>query len=105
VFLKCELSAYGCVQDPRERTTQSSRIPAADRERGVVAYSSESHAQAVALACRLLGIKATIVMPNNAAKVKRAATEGYGARIVEYDPATAKREEIARGYKRKGRPR
>ena len=49
----------------------------------------------MALACRLLGIRATIVMPSNAPKVKRAATEGYGARIVEYDPATAGREEVA----------
>ena len=104
VFLKCESFQRMGAFKIRGAYNAISRIPAADRERGVVAYSSGNHAQAVALACRLLGIKATIVMPNNAAKVKRAATEGYGARIVEYDPATAKREEIARGIQEEGAP-
>ncbi len=61
----------------------------------VVAYSSGNHAQAVALAARLLGSAATIVMPNDAPAVKRAATEGYGARVVGYDRATGDRAAIA----------
>lgn len=65
------------------------------RKRGVVAYSSGNHAQAVALAARLLGIPALIVMPEDAPSVKREATEGYGAEIVTYDRATGDREAIA----------
>jgi threo-3-hydroxy-L-aspartate ammonia-lyase len=55
------------------------------RRRGVAAYSSGNHAQAVACAAGLLGVPATIVMPHDAPDVKRAATEGYGAEVVGYD--------------------
>jgi threonine dehydratase len=66
------------------------------RKRGVVAFSSGNHAQAVALAGRLLGIKATIVMPADAPAVKVAATRGYGAEVVLYDRAKGEdREEVA----------
>jgi threonine dehydratase len=68
----------------------------AERERGVVAFSSGNHAQGVALAGQLLGIPATIVMPSDAPAVKLAATRGYGATVVLYDRATADREAIAR---------
>ena len=63
----------------------------------MVAFSSGNHAQAVAYASRLLGVAATIVMPADAPRSKREATEGYGARVVSFDPATQDREEIARG--------
>ncbi|GAA0381128.1 threo-3-hydroxy-L-aspartate ammonia-lyase [Streptomyces blastmyceticus] len=66
------------------------------RRAGVVAYSSGNHAQAVALAARLLGTPATILMPHDAPAAKRAATEGYGGRIVAYDRYTEDREEIVR---------
>jgi threonine dehydratase len=66
------------------------------RARGVLAYSSGNHAQAIALASQLVGARATIVMPKDAPAAKRRATEGYGARIVEYDPETEVREEVAR---------
>ncbi len=66
------------------------------RRAGVVAYSSGNHAQAVALAARLLDIPATILMPHDAPAAKRAATEGYGGRIVAYDRYTEDREEIVR---------
>ena len=59
------------------------------------AFSSGNHAQAVALAGRLLGIPATIVMPSNAPAVKLEATRGYGAEVVTYDPKTQDREQIA----------
>lgn len=61
------------------------QIPAERRERGVVTASSGNHAQAVALAASLLGASATILMPSDAPASKRAATEGYGATVIEYD--------------------
>ena len=66
------------------------------RSKGVVAFSSGNHAQAVALAGRLLGIPATIVMPQDAPAVKIAATRGYGAEIVLYDRLVTDREVLAR---------
>ncbi len=62
--------------------------------RGVLAYSSGNHAQAVALAARLLGSHATIVMPEDAPTAKLEATRGYGAEIVPYDRYSESREEI-----------
>jgi threonine dehydratase len=64
------------------------------RSRGVLAYSSGNHAQAVAIAARLLGTTATIVMPEDAPAAKLEATRGYGAEIVSYDRWTDDREEI-----------
>jgi threonine dehydratase len=61
---------------------------------GVVTYSSGNHAQALACAGRVLGCRVTVVMPRNAPWVKRRATEGYGAEVIEYDPDEAKREEL-----------
>lgn len=66
-----------------------------ERERGVVAFSSGNHAQGVALAARLLGIPATIVMPFDAPAVKLAATREYGAEVVQYERTRSHREEIA----------
>ena len=60
----------------------------------VVAYSSGNHAQAVALVSKLLGVKATIVMPNDAPAAKLAATRGYGADVIQYDRYAGDREEI-----------
>ena len=64
------------------------------RGRGVLAYSSGNHAQAVAIAARLLGTSATIVMPEDAPPAKLEATRGYGAEIVSYDRWTDDREAI-----------
>jgi threonine dehydratase len=70
----------------------------AEQERGsfseVVAYSSGNHAQAVALVSKLLGVKATLVMPNDAPAAKLAATRGYGAEVIQYDRYGGDREEI-----------
>jgi threo-3-hydroxy-L-aspartate ammonia-lyase len=94
-FLKCEnLQRMGAFKF-RGAYNAVSKLNPAERTRGVLAYSSGNHAQAVALACRLLGTRATVVMPADAPAAKRAATEGYGARVVPYDPATEKREAIA----------
>jgi len=73
------------------------KISSLDRDalrRGVLAYSSGNHAQAVALAAGLLGSRATIVMPEDAPAAKLDATRGYGAEVVPYDRWTESREEI-----------
>jgi len=67
----------------------------AQRSRGVVAFSSGNHAQAVALAARLHGCAATIVMPQDAPALKLAATRGYGAEVIVYDRYKEDRAEIA----------
>lgn len=66
----------------------------------VVAYSSGNHAQAVALVSKLLGVKATIVMPEDAPPAKLAATRGYGADVVLYDRYGGDREEIGERLQR-----
>jgi threonine dehydratase len=81
-----------------------SRLSAGERGRGVLTYSSGNHAQAIALASRLLGVSATVVMPEDAPAAKRAATLGYGARIVSYDRARERREEVARRLQAEGDP-
>ena len=59
-------------------------------------YSSGNHAQAVALVGSLLGIQTTVVMPNDAPKTKRVATEEYGATVIDYDPRETTREQVAK---------
>src|SRR5580658_2187427 len=71
------------------------QLDAGARARGVVAFSSGNHAQGVALAAKLLGIPAAIVMPTDAPAAKLAATRGYGAEVVLYDRFTMNRAEIA----------
>jgi threonine dehydratase len=66
-----------------------------ERTRGVVAFSSGNHAQGVALAAKLLGMPALIIMPSDAPAVKVAATRGYGAEVSFYDRLTESREAIA----------
>ncbi|WP_119067370.1 threo-3-hydroxy-L-aspartate ammonia-lyase [Aggregatilinea lenta] len=95
VLLKCEnLQRVGAFKF-RGAYNAISQLSDAERARGVITYSSGNHAQAVALACRLLGAQAVIVMPDNAPATKRAATEGYGAQVVAYDPTTQDRRELA----------
>jgi threonine dehydratase len=67
-----------------------------ERRRGVVAFSSGNHAQGVALAAKLLGIKATIVMPEGSVAAKVAATQGYGAEVVMSGVTAATRDTVAR---------
>jgi len=95
-FLKCEnLQRTGSFKF-RGAYNAISRLGAEERRRGVLTFSSGNHAQAVALAGRLLGVQTTVVMPGTAPAPKRRATEAYGARVVIYDPATEDREEVAR---------
>jgi threonine dehydratase len=95
VFFKCENFQRVGAFKFRGAFNALSRLGQAAGARGVVAFSSGNHAQAVALAARLLGIDATIVMPDDAPASKLAATRGYGGRVVLYDRYRAKREEIA----------
>lgn len=67
-----------------------------ERARGVVAFSSGNHAQGVALAARLLGMKATIVMPENSVATKVEATKAYGAEVVTAGVTAATRDNVAR---------
>jgi threo-3-hydroxy-L-aspartate ammonia-lyase len=95
MFLKCEnLQRVGAFKF-RGAYNAISRLAAADRARGVITYSSGNHAQAVALVCRILGIRATIVMPNTAPAMKLAAVQGYGAEVILNDPRASSREEVA----------
>ncbi|MBC5798995.1 MAG: threo-3-hydroxy-L-aspartate ammonia-lyase [Candidatus Eremiobacteraeota bacterium] len=94
-YLKCEnlqrmgafkfRGAYNCI----------AQLDAAARLQGVVAYSSGNHAQGVALAARLAGVPAAIVMPHDAPAAKVAATREYGAEVIGYDRRTMNRGEIA----------
>ncbi|WP_028709129.1 threo-3-hydroxy-L-aspartate ammonia-lyase [Propionicicella superfundia] len=94
VFFKAEsLQRVGAFKF-RGAYNAISRLDPGQRARGVVAYSSGNHAQAIALAARLLGVPATIVMPTDAPGIKRRATEGYGARVVGYDRYAEDREQI-----------
>lgn len=96
VFLKCEnLQRMGAFKF-RGAFNALSRFSAAQRKAGVVAFSSGNHAQAIALAARLLEIPATIVMPHDAPAAKVAATKGYGGQVVVYDRYTEDREQIGR---------
>ncbi len=96
VFFKCENFQRMGAFKFRGALNTLSQLSAEEARRGVITYSSGNHAQAVALAGRLLGIRATIVMPADAPRVKLEATRGYGAAVVSYDPASASRETIAR---------
>ncbi|WP_426163965.1 threo-3-hydroxy-L-aspartate ammonia-lyase [Pseudoduganella sp. R-34] len=73
-----------------------SRFNEAQRKAGVVAFSSGNHAQAIALSAKLLGIPATIIMPEDAPASKIAATRGYGGNVVTYDRYKEDREAIGR---------
>ncbi|MCL2553086.1 MAG: threo-3-hydroxy-L-aspartate ammonia-lyase [Actinomycetia bacterium] len=96
VLFKCEnLQRMGAFKF-RGAYNALARFSAEQRRAGVVAYSSGNHAQAVALAARLLDIPATIVMPLDAPAAKVAATKGYGGDVVTYDRYTEDREAIGR---------
>jgi threonine dehydratase len=85
VHLKAECFQRGGAFKFRGAYSLISTLDAAQRAAGVVAFSSGNHAQAVALASQLLGVRAAIVMPEDAPALKLAATRGYGAEVVTYD--------------------
>jgi threonine dehydratase len=95
-FFKCENLQRGGSFKIRGAANFLFSIPQEDIGRGVVAFSSGNHAQAVAIAARHLGVKATIVMPTDAPQSKMEATRNYGATVVPYDRFTEDREAIGR---------
>lgn len=95
-YLKCENFQRTGSFKLRGATNFIHQIPEADRAKGVVAYSSGNHAQAVAYASRAAGINATIIMPADAPKTKIFNTRDMGATVITYDRKTGDREEIGR---------
>ena len=102
LFFKCEnLQRMGAFKF-RGAYNALSQLGPEERKRGVIAFSSGNHAQAIALAGKLLGIKTLIVMPENAPKVKLEATRGYGAEIVTYRKDEERETVAARLAKERG---
>ncbi len=93
-FFKCENLQRGGAFKIRGASNFLYSMTPEELRRGVVAYSSGNHAQAVAIAARALGAAATIVMPSDAPRAKLEATRGYGASVVTYDRLTENRERI-----------
>ncbi|MEP6987336.1 MAG: pyridoxal-phosphate dependent enzyme, partial [Chloroflexota bacterium] len=101
VFLKCEnLQRMGAFKF-RGAYNAMSRLSDAEKARGVITFSSGNHAQAIALSGKLLGVKTVVVMPDNAPIIKREATKGYGAEVVQYNPSEADRKVLAEDLAKK----
>ncbi|MCA1593019.1 MAG: pyridoxal-phosphate dependent enzyme [Acidobacteria bacterium] len=96
VFFKCENFQRAGAFKFRGATNKILSLTGDERRRGVVAFSSGNHAQAVALAAREAGVRAVIVMPTDAPRSKLAATRGYGAEVMFYDRQRDDRELVAR---------
>ena len=95
VFFKCENFQRAGAFKLRGAYNALVQLSPEQKAAGVVAFSSGNHAQAVALAAKLLGIKSVMVMPSDAPASKMAATRDYGAEIVLYDRYLEDREELA----------
>ncbi len=95
-FFKCENLQRGGAFKIRGAANFLLSLPPSERSRGVVAFSSGNHAQAVAIAARELDVRAVIAMPTDAPKAKLEATQAYGARVVFYDRLKDDREAVAR---------
>lgn len=95
VLLKCENLQRGGAFKFRGAYNAISQLSDEQKRRGIITYSSGNHAQATALVGSLLDIKIVVVMPDNAPAAKRAATEGYGAQVIAYNPEEADRMELA----------
>ncbi len=93
VFLKCEnLQRTGSFKF-RGASNAIACLSPAERSRGVITHSSGNHAQALALAARLHGVRATVVIPEDAPRAKREAAQAYGAHVVPCPPTQAGRQE------------
>jgi threonine dehydratase len=102
LFFKCEnLQRMGAFKF-RGAYNALSQLGPEERKQGVLAFSSGNHAQAIALAGKLLGIKTLIVMPENAPKVKLEATRGYGAEVITYRKDEEREAVAARVAKERG---
>jgi threonine dehydratase len=96
ILLKLETLQHTGSFKFRGAYNRLARLDDAQRAAGVVAFSSGNHAQGVAAAARLLGVRATIVMPSDAPRVKLRNTLALGAEVVQYDRQRESREAIAR---------
>ncbi|WP_341786280.1 threonine ammonia-lyase [Sphingomonas vulcanisoli] len=94
-WFKAESLQQGGAFKLRGAYNRLAQIPAEDRPNGVVAFSSGNHAQGVALAAKMLGMPAAIVMPADAPRVKLEGTRALGAEIILYDRHSESRERIA----------
>ncbi|MGU7773692.1 threo-3-hydroxy-L-aspartate ammonia-lyase [Burkholderia sp. MR1-5-21] len=94
LFFKCENFQRMGAFKFRGAYNAIAHFDAEQRKAGVITYSSGNHAQAIALAAKLAGIRATIVMPHDAPAAKVEATRGYGGEVITYDRYTENREEI-----------
>ena len=92
LFFKCEQFQKVGAFKFRGACNAVMKLSEADATKGVVTHSSGNHAQALALAAKLRGIQAHIVMPSNATPVKRRAVEGYGANVIACEPTLKARE-------------
>lgn len=92
LFFKCENFQKMGAFKMRGAVNAVLRLTEAERSRGIAAHSSGNFAQAVALAGRLLGVKATLIMPEDAPQVKKDAVQGYGGRIIECAPGQKSRK-------------
>jgi threonine dehydratase len=97
VFFKCENLQRGGAFKIRGASNMILSLPEETLRRGIVTYSSGNHAQAVAIASKHVGAKATIVMPEDAPRSKMEATRSHGAHIVTYNRFTESREALAAG--------
>jgi threonine dehydratase len=93
VFFKCENLQRAGAFKFRGAYNKIASLTDDERNRGFLAYSSGNHAQATALAAKLFGVPAVIVMPHDAPEIKVAATRGYGAEIIFYDRYLESREQ------------
>jgi threonine dehydratase len=101
VFFKCEnLQRMGAFKF-RGGYNAIANLSPEQRRAGVLTYSSGNHAQAIALAGKLLGVATTIIMPHDAPASKKAATQEYGATVVSYDRYKQDREDVARDIQQK----
>jgi len=95
LFFKCENLQRAGAFKFRGAFNAISGLDETQRRKGVLAFSSGNHAQAIALAGRELSVATTIVMPSDAPRVKLEATRAYGAEVIPYDRATQSREALS----------
>lgn len=95
VYFKCENLQRAGAFKIRGATNKIRSLSCGEKARGVVAFSSGNHAQAVAVAAREAGVRAVVAMPDDAPRTKVNATRGYGAEIVFYDRHSEDREAVA----------
>jgi len=98
LYFKCENFQRMGAFKFRGAYNALSQLTKAQKQAGVVTFSSGNHAQAIALSANLLGIKSLIVMPEDAPQIKVEATKGYGGEVVFYDRYTQDREAIGKRY-------